>query len=407
MKIPIRQKSIISLFVIVFLLSLSTLNAQKIKVFILAGQSNMQGHGNIDPATANGTLASFMDSDSSSMFDYIRNDDGTWATRSDVWVRYDHQNGQLLKDVLKVGYGGYSGQIGPELGFGHLMGQEMEDQVYIIKTCWGGKSLVKDFRPPSSGGDVGPYYTEMIDQINFAITNIASEFPAYNNEEIEIAGFCWFQGWNDGEKDEYMEEYKDNLINLIKDVRTDLNLPDLPFLVGLTGIGGYQLMPGDLWVQGLQQTLVPAQIAAAEYSGHKYVTYADTRPFWRDGVSSPAPSAIHHWRNNAESYLKIGHEFGIKMLELMDIVNSSSSIQSNYSKIEIFPSPSHDFIQVVGQDDLFSIRVIDSQGKRMIMKSNVNPESKIDIKNLSSGLYFIELFNRDNKKIGWQKFIKG
>jgi hypothetical protein len=42
------------------------------------------------------------------------------------------------------------------------MGDHFENQVLLIKTAWGGKSLYKDFRPPSSGGTVGSCYTNRL-----------------------------------------------------------------------------------------------------------------------------------------------------------------------------------------------------------------------------------------------------
>ena len=104
-----------------------------------------------------------------------------------------------------------------EYGMGFVLGDYFDDQVLILKVCWGGKSLAVDFRPPSSGGTVGPYYTLMINDIQSSINNIPTEFPGYNGETIEIAGFIWFQGWNDGEKESYINEYEENLKNLFDD----------------------------------------------------------------------------------------------------------------------------------------------------------------------------------------------
>lgn len=304
-------------------LSLSNLDAQKIKVFILAGQSNMEGQGDILPGNISGTLTHFMDEGGDEQFEYIRDNNGDWATRNDVWVRYDNENGELLTEELNIGFGADENKIGPELGFGHLLGAFSDDQVLIIKTCWGGKNLAVDFRPPSSGGTVGPYYNKMIADINTAIGNIGIEFPQYAGQEIEIAGLCWFQGWNDGEEQSFLDEYEDNLINLISDVRTDLNTPDLPVVIGLTGHGGLDEDHGDTWVLGLQNTLVPAQINAAQFAGHTKVNYADTRDFWSEADQSPEPDFIHHWRNNGESFLRIGTELGRKMIALLDPSSTS------------------------------------------------------------------------------------
>jgi len=301
-----------------FMTPLCTLSAQSLKVFILAGQSNAQGHGDTRPAEVNGTLLHFMENGGSQEFGFIQDENDDWVVRDDVWVRYDHEAVGLISGELSVGYGDTDTQIGPEFALGHLLGDFYpEDKVLIIKTCWGGKSLAEDFRPPTSGGAVGPYYAQMIGDINDAINNIATEFPDYNNEAIEMAGFIWFQGWNDASEPSFLDEYEQNLINLISDVRKDLEAPDMPVVVGLTGNGGWVAEPFGGFIGDIQTRIVPAQINAANYAGHTNVCYAETRDFWRPGSESPEPDFAHHWNNNAESYLRIGNEFGIQMIELL------------------------------------------------------------------------------------------
>ena len=57
---------------------------------------------------------------------------------------------------LAPGFGARGSTIGPELGFGHVVGDAFDEPVLLIKTAWGGKSLQKDFRPaeesPSNQG---------------------------------------------------------------------------------------------------------------------------------------------------------------------------------------------------------------------------------------------------------------
>ncbi len=86
-------------------------------------------------------------------FKHLLGKDGKWAVRDDVWIHYLDRKGKLT-----AGYGVKDDRIGPELGFGHVVGEAHEEPVLLIKLAWGGKSLGKDFRPPSSGGEVGPYY---------------------------------------------------------------------------------------------------------------------------------------------------------------------------------------------------------------------------------------------------------
>lgn len=384
--------------------SKTPLVAQAIKVFVLAGQSNAQGHGDIDPLTTPGTLSHFIENDPSNEFANIQDGNGNWVAREDVWVRYDHENDGLLADKLNVGFGGWQGQIGPELGMGHFLGDNLEDKVLIIKTCWGGKSLAVDFRPPSSGGTLGPYYTQMIADINTAINNVSTEFPDYNGETLELAGFVWFQGWNDGEQTAYLNEYQQNLINLIGDVRSALNVSDLPFVVGLTGNGGNTIEPNDTWVNGLQTILVPAQMNAAEYSGHENVTYADTRDFWRDYMVSPY-DATHHWNNNGESYLRIGNEFGLKLIELLDETVLNVDFDDATSSSVIHPSPAYDYITFSNFDGMLAAKIFNLTGNQL-MSFRIQSGQKVDISMLPAGIYYIELFNKATSQRLIQKIIK-
>ena len=111
--------------------------------------------------------------------------------RDDVQISFK-VNGKVRKGGLTVGYTGYGGSshIGPELQFGNVMGDYLDEPVLLIKTAWGGKSLYVDFRPPSSGGQVGPYYTKMIEEVRAALADLG-------DQKYEIAGFVWQQGWND------------------------------------------------------------------------------------------------------------------------------------------------------------------------------------------------------------------
>src|SRR5438105_9053963 len=107
--------------------------------------------------------------------------------------------------------------VGRELQFGHLVGDSIRSQVLLIKTAWGGKSLYKDFRPPSSGGETGPYYRKMLAEIRQALANLQTEFKGYDGRGYELAGFVWYHGWNDGvDPKNAVPEYEQNLVNLIK-----------------------------------------------------------------------------------------------------------------------------------------------------------------------------------------------
>ena len=297
-------------------------NAPKpVKVFILAGQSNMEGQAVTDLAGKDynggrGTLTALMrDPVKGAMFKHLKDADGKWTVRSGVWVRYQRERGPLLAGPLAFGFSVYGDQhhFGPELQFGHVIGDYCHDQVLLIKTAWGGKSLFKDFRPPSSGGEVGKYYKLMIAQVHEALANMSSEFPATKGSRCELAGFVWYHGWNDGcEPKTAVPEYGRNLVNLIHDVRKEFSVPQLPVVIGeLTGP----------WVEapGTWATLRKAQAAAAarpEFAGT--VVFVPTHDFVRKPEDSPNPGHGHHEFGNAETYFLVGDALGKGMVKLLE-----------------------------------------------------------------------------------------
>jgi hypothetical protein len=156
------MKKFRSLIFSVLLLSTPVFAAatKSVKVFILAGQSNMEGQAVVDLEgkdynDGKGTLATLMrDPAKRTMFKHLKNARGEWVVRDDVWVRYQRERGPLLAGPLAFGFSVYGDphHFGPELQFGHVVGDHFENQVLLIKMAWGGKSLFKDFRPPSSSG---------------------------------------------------------------------------------------------------------------------------------------------------------------------------------------------------------------------------------------------------------------
>ena len=60
-------------------------------------------------------------------------------------------DGNRKSGKLGVGYGANGSKIGPEYAFGLSLAEKVDGPILLIKTSWGGKSLHYDFRPPSAG----------------------------------------------------------------------------------------------------------------------------------------------------------------------------------------------------------------------------------------------------------------
>ncbi|MFN9719515.1 MAG: sialate O-acetylesterase [Planctomycetota bacterium] len=304
--------------------------SKPIRVFILAGQSNMEGTGFVeaDPKRneGRGSLEYLVrNSSTAEKFGHLKDANNKWVIRDDVFISYLDRKGPLT-----VGFGAKQDRIGPELGFGCVVGDKIDDPVVLIKCAWGGKSLAVDFRPPGAGplpyslgekGDaeleadpdiVGHYYRDTLARTRIALQNLHEFIPDARERGYVIAGFGWHQGWNDRIHDRHNAEYESNMVQFIRDIRHDLGVNKLPFVIAETGMTG----PDETHPRAI--SLMKAQAAAAsqsEFEGN--VALVRTREFWRPKDQSPTGQG-YHWNTNAETYYLIGEAMGHAMLKLME-----------------------------------------------------------------------------------------
>jgi hypothetical protein len=311
--------------------------SRPLKVFILAGQSNMEGHARIetldyigeDPATA-------------PLLKEMRGPDGKPVVCKRAWISYLGRTGNLT-----AGYGASGSEIGPEFTFGLYIQKTFNEPVLLIKTAWGGKDLHTDFRPPSAGayewgafeltqrknrGDnletakaekikaTGVSYRMMIDHVRTVLGDIKRVVPEYDPRlGYELAGFVWFQGFNDlvstWTYPNGYDLYGQLLVSFIRDVRKDLSAPRMPFVIGVMGIGGEQPDASQGSLRKAQQ--LPTTLP--EFKGN--VIAVQTGPFWDKRLGeleekknrSPEEEAL--WKRGASNggyhYLGCGKTFAL------------------------------------------------------------------------------------------------
>ncbi len=312
--------------------------AQKLKVFILAGQSNMEGHAAIstfdyigkDPLTA-------------PILKEMRNPDGTPRVCDNVWMSYltgpydGSANGEGL-GKLTAGFGARGdqptrdgGKIGPEFTFGIYMEKELKEPILIIKAAWGGRSHNTEFRPPSAGqyklpkeiqelwdkhpqgahgipkaedrkkwqedkdAATGVFYRMMIEHVKKVLADPKRVCPAYDPKAgYELAGFVWLQGFNDlvdgttypgPDQPGKYDVYSDLLARFIRDVRKDLSAPKLPFVIGVLGVGGESDN-----VNFRKAMAAPAHMPEFQSS----VVAVETAPFWDHDIDAAQPKQGKH-----------------------------------------------------------------------------------------------------------------
>ena len=285
-----------------------------VKVYIMAGQSNMQGKGGIE-GDHQGSLRGLVKHHPKT-YGFLADADGQWVERKDVWAFYDKAPNPSQYSGMKPGFGSHGGQVGPEIGFGHKIGDRYAEQVLVVKACWGGKNIGHNFLPPSIGkyekpkgpNDPGFYYHEILRIVKNVTENIGTYFPDYKGQGVELAGICWHQGWNDQYGNGFDVNYETNLAAFIKDIRSvehGLGVPNLPFVIATSGM----IKP--------ESPIVKGQIAMGDFSKYPEfkgnVAVIDTHKpygpekmtfkFDNNGVTDKVG---YHWNNNARSYTNIG-----------------------------------------------------------------------------------------------------
>jgi alpha-galactosidase len=325
----------------------------KIKVFVLTGQSNMEGKGRAlhldtykDDPLIKPTYAT------------LKNEGG-WVVRDDVWITYPTKSDGAQHGALTVGYGTKGeDSIGPEFGFGHTVGEAIDEPVLLVKVAWGGKSLAVDFRPPSAGlpdravletmlekmkkkkpdatmEDVertyGFFYRQLVEEVKSSLAGLGTTFPRLEGRQYEIAGIVWHQGFNDvinGDlKANQYADYTKWLAMFIKDLRKDLEAPSAPFVIG-------ELSTGGLPNRGDFQKAQKAAADLPEFKGNvafvPTAEYYDTKAhelyeknYWKGTEEQKAQwQAVgndrpYHYLGSGKTYYLKGQAFGEAMLKMM------------------------------------------------------------------------------------------
>lgn len=319
--------------------------AGSVKVFVLAGQSNMEGkaHNALFERQAE-------DEATREIFAHLRADHA-WIVRDDVFIKFFERKGGLT-----LGFGS-PGCTGLELELGTMLGDHFEEPVLLVKTAWGGHSLQKQFRPPSAGlpsderlaaelarwradveerntkegrddalptiedvrAEYGSSYRAMLAEVRDVLARPAELFPELAGKPCELAGFVWFQGWND-QYDGAELEYSTNMQHFIVDVRRDLGAAELPFVIGVMGQNGpddaegpmRMIQAAQLAMQALPQVkAVRTDVLYDEVAWKLYPSWKEQPAEWeRTGSDHP-----YHYLGSAIWYGRIGRACGAALIE--------------------------------------------------------------------------------------------
>jgi Carbohydrate esterase, sialic acid-specific acetylesterase/Immunoglobulin I-set domain len=184
---------------------------------------------------------------------------------------------QLVFSTLPTKCGG----PGPELVFGQALSKAGYSSTSLIKVAVGGTNLYSDWRSPlsvPSGGKEGYLYTQLRSRIQSLKATPASVNASCTTRACKWSAFVWFQGEADSDNNPQRssanaDAYEQNLKNLIADVRKDAGSPTLPVVIVQTGAWAQTLAYG--------KTIAAAQIAVVNADKYaRIVTTSDLSGFY-------------------------------------------------------------------------------------------------------------------------------
>ena len=307
--------------------------SKPVQVFILMGQSNMVGMGEVGGDEA-GSLKDIIKT--KNKFPYLLDDASNWSVRKDVrnvrvMVGRTGQMKVFKNDWMLIG-----GKFGPEFGIGHFLGEAVDAPVMTLKSCIGNRSLGWDLLPPGTepyefqgkmvpgyrgtpenpkgnGQKVegawyaGKQYDDDTEYAKSVLAKLNEYYPGAT--KYEVAGFFFWQGEKDGGVDENAARYEVNLVNFIKALRKDFNAPNAKFVLATLG----EATKG---CGGNGEKVLEAQLAVDGETG-KYPEFKGNVATVFSSPLSMGGTGAGHYEGNPETYMNVGEAMGKAMVGLL------------------------------------------------------------------------------------------
>jgi Carbohydrate esterase, sialic acid-specific acetylesterase len=270
--------------------------AEKVAVYLLSGQSNMQGIAMLEEIPA----------------DVPQTIPHAW-----FW------NGQAFEPLVlgKTKTSTRVKEFGPEVGFALHMAS-VEQPIYLIKYSasgmplhagWNGnkweggepKPKRRNFYPGEQASDpnMGTLYREMLALYKAGVKQLAE-----NGKEAEIRGFLWMQGEQDAKNSDSATTYAANLARLRERLAADMQAdPNMPMVFG-------QVLPFEpANPRFTHRNELRAAMANADANSLHPQSLPQVKMVSTDGFGL-LPDTVHY---NAEGQLRLGKEMAAAMQQLL------------------------------------------------------------------------------------------
>ncbi|MSQ03824.1 MAG: hypothetical protein EXR71_18375 [Myxococcales bacterium] len=279
-------------------------------VYILAGQSNMDGYA------------------------YLSGLPPSWRTADPRVPMYWSGWGEF-RDLQPTSYGG-AYLSGPEVSFGRTLA-DAGHRLAIVKHAVSGTDLANFWYPGATPGDAsaGEGFAVLVDSLD------AAKAELDRGEPWRWAGFVWMQGESDALDLDMAHAYEDNLRGLVDAMRELTAEPELPVVIGLISREAYWTF-ADL-VRGAEMSVAESEDAIvmvetddlprnpldlAHYDGpsnrtlgERFAAAVTTLTDFPASTDAPTPLlTLTDWRLDYDFTGTCGYEFTLdRSLELVDV----------------------------------------------------------------------------------------
>ncbi|WP_324634742.1 sialate O-acetylesterase [Phormidium sp. CCY1219] len=234
-----KQNAVVGLISGVLLFSMTASEALFIRLFILAGQSNMVGYQS--------NLSQLPDRLQKSQPPVL------WYNQNQEWEPLKAPTEPVLSADLSIPVPPFEDYhpehshkvknkvgFGPEISLGLTLAKALNERVAMVKYSRNGTSLATQWDPreDAGGNPKNTLYPRMKERVSKAIADLKAR-----GYIVEIAGFFWMQGESDASVETWAKDYEANLTHFIQTLREDYDRPNLPFIYGMVHFGNEHEKP--------------------------------------------------------------------------------------------------------------------------------------------------------------------
>lgn len=307
--------NVVGLVLLMLFLGSFVCRAEDYDVYLLAGQSNMDGRGKVRD----------LDDENRAPFDnaiiFYRN----LPTSTDDWQPL----GPGFSIPPKHKDGLPSPTFGPELGFAAAMlDVKPHRKLALIKGSKGGTSLRFDWKSGTQGdpSSQGPRYRDFVETIQIATEKLAQRGDTYT-----FRGLLWHQGESDSKSK--TKVYQRRLETFIARIREDIGQLDLPVIVG------------EVFDNGKRDDVRAAIGAVASSDERVGLVESAGLTTWDPGTHFDAASQLELGKRYAQAALKLEAVANAAAVETETNVDSTEAIVNPNVATELSTG------QTIGADD--------------------------------------------------------